>query len=47
MERIINDNIEISEKVFLIKGQLREIVLTDLMIAEWRKLISSSEPSEL
>ncbi len=47
MERIINDNIEISEKVSLIKGQLREIVLTDLMIAEWRKLISSSEPSEL
>lgn len=47
MERIINDNIEISEKVSLIKGQLREIVLTDLMIAEWRKLISSSESSEL
>ena len=47
MERIINDNIEISEKVSLIKVQLREIVLTDLMIAEWRKLISSSEPSEL
>ena len=47
MERIINDNIEISEKVSLIKGQLREIVLTDLMIAEFRKLISSSEPSEL
>lgn len=41
MERIINDNIEISEKVSLIKNQLKEIVLTDLMITEWRKLTNS------
>ncbi len=47
MERIINDNVEISKKVDLIKQQLKEIVLTDLMISEWRNLTNESDTSEL
>jgi len=46
MERIINDNIEITEKVELIKTQLKEIVLTDLMITEWRRITTVGDSSD-
>jgi hypothetical protein len=42
MEKAINGNNPVSERVETIKSNLEKIVLTDLMVEKWRVLIQST-----
>jgi hypothetical protein len=42
MEKAVNGNNPVSERVETIKSNLEKIVLTDLMVEKWRIMIQSS-----
>lgn len=41
LERAINDNEEVSKKVFKVKDILKSLVINDLMIAKFQSLVST------
>ena len=42
MEKAINGNNSVSERVETIKSNLEKIVLTDLMVEKWRIMVQST-----